>query len=63
MKKNYIAPSVEITKVALQQMVTASDGFTTNQEGLGGYGGVDEEGKVTPSSRRRNLWEDDEDDF
>ena len=43
MKKNYIAPSVEIKKVALQQMVTASDGFTTNQEGLGGYGGVDEE--------------------
>lgn len=62
MKKNYIAPSVEITNVALQQMIAGSDGFKTNMDGLGGYGGVDEDGTKDPSSRRRrNIWEDDED--
>ena len=63
MKKNYIAPSVEITNVELQQLMADSKGFTTNQEGLGGYGGKDEDGTVIPSSRRRNIWDDEEDDF
>ena len=62
MKKNYIAPSVEITSVALQQMIAGSDGFKTNMDGLGGYGGVDTDGSKNPSSRRRGLWDDDEED-
>lgn len=63
MKKNYIAPSVEMMIVAFQQMIAGSDGFTTNLDGLGGYGGKDEDGTGTPSSRRRNIWDDDEEDF
>ena len=64
MKKNYIAPSMEIAEIELQQMVAAS-GFTTNQEGLGGLGGTDTDGSMTPSSRRRggSVWDDDEDDW
>ena len=63
MKKNYIAPSVEISNVELQHMIAGSGGdVKTNMDGLGGYGGVDETGGKDPSSRRRrNIWEDDED--
>jgi hypothetical protein len=62
MKKNYIAPSVEITNVVLQQMIAGSKDVTVDGlEGFDGYGG-DGTGK-TPSSRRRNIWEDDEEDF
>lgn len=63
MKKNYIAPSLEITDVAFQQMIAGSDKVTVEGlDGFGGYGG-DGTGK-TPSSRRRGLWdEDEEDDF
>ena len=63
MKKNYIAPSVDITNVAIQQIMATSDQVTVEGlDGFGGYGG-DGTGK-TPSSRRRGLWdEDEEDDF
>lgn len=62
MKKNYIAPSMEITNVVLQQMIAGSKDVTVDGlEGFDGYGG-DGTGK-TPSSRRRNIWEDDEEDF
>jgi len=63
MKKNYIAPSVDITIVAMQQMIAASKDVTI--EGLDGFGGYGGEGTgKTPSSRRRGLWdEDEEDDF
>ena len=62
MKKNYIAPSKEMTSIELQQMVAASNGVYSGN-GIT-YGGVDTEGGKTPSSRRRGLWdEDEEDDF
>lgn len=63
MKKNYIAPSIEVANIEMQQMFAGSDGFTTNQEGLGGYGGVDTDGSKNPSSRRRSIWDDEEEDF
>ena len=62
MKKYYIAPDVEIMSVSLQQMIAGSKDVTVEGlDGFDGYGG-DGTGK-TPSSRRRNIWEDDEDDF
>ncbi len=60
MKKNYIAPSVKITIVALQQMMVNSDGFTTNMDGLGGFGGTDTDGTIDAASRQRSLWDDDD---
>lgn len=61
MKKNYIAPSMEITSIELQQMIATSDSITSNN-GIG-YGGVDTDGKKDPSSRRRgSIWDDDEED-
>ena len=60
MKKNYIAPSVKITIVALQQMI-ATSGFTTNMDGLGGFGGTDTEGTMDAASRQNSLWDDDDD--
>ena len=59
MKKNYIAPSMEMTNIELQQMIAESGVYSNN--GIT-YGGGDGTGK-TPSSRRRNIWEDDEEDF
>lgn len=61
MKKNYIAPSVDITNVVMHQMIAASkDATIEGLDGFGGYGG-DGTGN-TPSSRRRGLWDDDEED-
>lgn len=62
MKKNYIAPSMEITSIELQQMIAASEGVRTNDNSIT-YGGVDTEGEKDPASRRRSVWDDDEDDF
>ena len=53
---------MEMTSIELQQMVAASNGVYSGN-GIT-YGGVDTEGGKTPSSRRRGLWdEDEEDDF
>ena len=62
MKKYYIAPNVEIMNVALQQMMAGSDKMgVEGLDGFDGYGG-NGTGK-DPSSRRRNIWEDDDEDF
>lgn len=60
MKKNYIAPSMEITSIELQQMVAASNGVYSDN-GIT-YGGVDTDGSKNPSSRRRSIWDDDEEE-
>jgi len=64
MKKNYIAPNVEITEIELQPLMGASDGFKSNQEDLNGYGGKDTEGTMNPAARRRrkDVWADEEED-
>ena len=60
MKKNYIAPNVEVANVELQQMVAASNGVYSDN-GLG-WGGFDKDGEKEPNSRYRNsLWDDDDD--
>lgn len=58
MKAEYITPDMEIEELSVESMIAAS-GVTS--DGIG-YGGVDEDGSLTPSSRGRrgswgNLWE------
>lgn len=63
MKKNYIAPSMEIAEIELQQMVAVSSQRVYTEFGIN-YGGIDEDGELDPASRRNNnLWDDEEDDW
>ena len=57
MKAKYITPGMEIEEISIENMI-ATSGVTGVDIG---YGGVDEDGKLTPSSRGRrgswgNLW-------
>ncbi|MBR0048714.1 MAG: hypothetical protein IJP74_05250 [Prevotella sp.] len=60
MKKRYVkpmaAPTAEILDAALMEM-----SGVTSDKGIG-YGGVDNDGTVTPSARRDNLWNDEDTD-
>lgn len=59
MKKNYIAPSMEVEEIKLEVLM----GVTASGIGSGGT----DDGTHTPESRRRrgrNVWDDeDEEDF
>lgn len=66
MKKNYIAPNVEITEIELQQMIAESGkGVSSSGQGIG-WGGEDDgthEGGAR-RRRRKDVWdEEEEDDF
>ena len=55
MKTAYITPGMEIEEISIENMI-ATSGVTS--DGIG-YGGVDEDGSLTPSSRgRRGTWGD-----
>ncbi len=59
MKTAYITPGMEIQEFSVENMVATSG--VTSDNGIG-YGGVDEDGSLTPSSNGRrgswgNLWE------
>ncbi len=57
MKAKYITPDMEIQELSVESMIAASG--VTNDEYDIGYGGVDEDGSLTPSSRgRRGTWGD-----
>jgi hypothetical protein len=60
MKKTYQQPSVMVANIRTTIIICGSKGITSDK-GIG-YGGVDEEGKADPASRRyhRDVWEDDE---
>jgi len=66
MKKNYIAPNVEITEIELQQLLAGSPEVTGKVGGSEaiGYGGIDENGTKDPAARRRrkDVWADEEED-
>lgn len=56
MKTLYITPSVEILELSTENMIATSG--VTSDNGIG-YGGVDEDGSLTPSSNgRRGGWGD-----
>ena len=63
MKKTYIRPLMEVeaeepeTMICGSQDITGSDGYGIT------YGGVDEEGTMDPASRRRDVWEEEDEGF
>ncbi|MCR4917288.1 MAG: hypothetical protein K6A96_16215 [Prevotella sp.] len=60
MKKNYIAPAIAIEFVEFQSMVCASLNGVNGNSGLQmGEGTVPTSGD---SRRRRNVWDDEDDD-
>lgn len=57
MKAEYITPDMEIEELSVESMI-ATSGVYNDEYGIG-YGGVDEDGSLTPSSRgRRGSWGD-----
>ena len=59
MKKIYITPSIEVVDYSTETMM-ATSGVSSNN-GIG-FGGVDEDGSIVPSSNDRrdswgNLWD------
>ena len=61
MKRNYQQPSTEMVKTEILSMICASENVTT-KDGNIGYGGVDDEGKKDPATRRFDVWEEDEEE-
>ncbi len=60
-EKEYVMPSVTIVQIAPTDMVCTSSDITSS---LGAdYGGVDEEGTKTVDSRRRSVWDDEDEDL
>ena len=57
MKAKYITPGMEIEEISVESMI-ATSGVHSDEYDIG-YGGVDEDGSLTPSSRsRRGTWGD-----
>ena len=61
MKKIYAYPQTVITDIEVREFLMAS-GVSDPERDID-YGGVDEEGDKDPASRRRDIWEDEEDDY
>ena len=62
MKKNYISPDTFFVTVRSQALMAASGVNGTDAGKDIGYGGVDEDGDKEPSARRRNIWDDEEEE-
>ena len=60
MKKTYMAPVTEMIKMDItEQLLTVSGGDKNI-----GYGGVDEDGEKDPASRRRrDVWDEGEEEY
>ena len=50
MKKEYMIPTVEEIKIANTYLLSGSGVDSTGLPGMGGYGGLDEEGEIIPSA-------------
>ncbi len=50
MKKKYITPEMEIAIIETPVLLAGS-GVTTDLDGFGGFGGIDIDGNLNPSSR------------
>lgn len=61
MKKKYIHPQIVVKQMEAASVICGSQDVhaTVNGDDIG-YGGVDEEGQRDPSSRRRDVWDDEE---
>ena len=60
MKKEYISPSTDVTVTRAGTLMTAS-GVSDSDRDID-YGGVDEEGSKDPASRRKSLWDDEDEE-
>ena len=60
MKKEYISPSTDVTVTRAGTFMTAS-GVSDPDRDID-YGGVDEEGNKDPASRRKSLWDDEDEE-
>ena len=60
MKKTYISPeiTVEFCDCLLLQSASGVTGFMDDKLEIG-YGGVDEDGELDPSSNSTRIWDDD----
>lgn len=58
MKRLYIGPTAEVVEVSIKELIMKGSRVKSDQ-GID-YGGIDEEGGKDPASRRRDVWEDDE---
>ena len=55
MKKEYMAPVVEEIKIANTHLLSGSKVDSTGLPGMDGYGGIDDEGEITPSAPELNM--------
>lgn len=61
MKKTYITPFVEVDGMESEDFICVSQSITSGGNVTGiTYGGVDDQGTKDPSSRRLDVWGDDE---
>lgn len=56
MKKHYISPKVEFTRIDLQDIICASR-FGPNSEGIG-FGGEEGDEEIYRPSSSRRMWEE-----
>ena len=66
MKRIYLKPSTEMGIMRTVSMVCSSISSKISSDADIDYGGVDEDGTKEPASRRRSVWEDEdelEEDF
>ncbi len=57
MKKTYIMPSMRMVESETETLLLADSTAISSDLGIG-YGGVDEDGELEASSRRRGRWEE-----
>jgi hypothetical protein len=61
MKKTYIVPATIIVAVDDDATIlsVSTSGVQSENRNIG-YGGVDEDGSMTPASRKKDAWDDGE---
>ncbi len=64
-KKIYMSPMTSVLAVEYASALAVASGVNGDKDGDApgsdiGYGGVDEEGNMNPSSRRKDVWDDEE---
>ena len=55
MRRTYVKPVIRVVKTGMSLPIASSGVYSTDKNI--GYGGVDTEGTMTPSSRRMRGWD------
>lgn len=61
MKKKYISPCLVVTRCQCEYHLLKASGLHSKDSNIP-YGGIDDNGTLVPGSRRKDLWEADEDE-